>query len=120
MIVKYKEIWEPRNEILKEEEKDLFFRYGEVEKKELIFCCDDLKIIQEHLDFYVSYEKNQVCLEAYPDRYDCSETYNIQFCPFCGEKFEFESLGKYERIIKEIKTRKIIYDTKTELKRLKE
>ena len=120
MIVKYKEIWEPRNEILKEKgEKDLFFRYGEVEKKELTFCCNDLKIIQEHLDFYACYDKNQVCLEAHPDRYDCSETYNIQFCPFCGEKFEFESAGKFERVTKEVKTRQTVYKATTTLKRLK-
>lgn len=118
MIIKYKEIW--TGEICGynwKGEKDLFFR--EVDKKDLIFCCNDLKIIQEHLDFYVSYDKNQVCLEAHPDRYDRSETYDISFCPFCGEKFEFESLGKFERITKEVKTRQTVFKATTTLKRLK-
>jgi hypothetical protein len=118
MIVKYKEIWVSRNAILKEEgEKDLYFHHGQAEEKQN-FCCHDLEVVERHLEYSIFDEDKRVTLQGHPDAYDCSYEYSISFCPFCGEKFEFESLGKYERIVKQVKTKKTVFDTKVEFKKI--
>lgn len=118
MKIKYKEIWEhPLKNLDGETSEDFCFCYGQAEEKQT-FCCHDLEVIDGHLEYSINDKGTTVRLEGHPDSYDCSYEYVINFCPFCGEKFEFESLGKYEKIVENVKSRRIVYNSKVSFKKI--
>ena len=114
MIIKYKEIWSYKEEI-----SDLYFSRFEA-TGEQIFCCKELSCVEPYLEFRLTNDgSSNVILIGAEDNYDMDIEYHIKFCPFCGERFVFDSVGKFEQIIKKIK-RPEEFDNKIELKRINE
>ena len=115
MIIKYKEIWSYKEEIL-----DLHFSHFDA-TDEQIFCCKELSHAEPYLEFSLTNDgsSKDVIFIGAKDSYDDTIEYHIKFCPFCGEKFVFDSVGKFEQIIKKVK-RPEQFDNKIELKRINE
>ncbi len=121
-------------ESLTEEEKEAFETTADrLFRKDIVglpvFCCEEYRTFFTDKDNKIdigndrSEDKNYIRLsmryqDAFSDGMDSTD-WKIYFCPFCGEKFEFECIGEFEEVRKNKQITKIWTETRTSLKKLK-
>lgn len=64
-------------------------------------CCNDMMKNSDVFDINdLNHKRPQLSIAHKIPDYDgfCTEYYNIQFCPFCGEKIEVKEIHRVRRI----------------------